>query len=206
LTEAANREAFAEALDAYVPENHVLILNPSARCRASLDRGGEIVFTGVLVTGGNATAQLERRLLLGRRIAEHRRIRVVPRYRGNRIAPRSLIRCVGFYDQIDFELIKLRAAFSGTWYWAQWGFHFDDPSERTRVQEHAQEIIDLFGGGLDAKSLTHPIQFARLGEPAVLTFDALADVLPTVGTRTRASHMTMGLGCMIPCRSAESSC
>ena len=44
--------------------------------------------------------------------------------------------------------------------------------------EHAQEIIDAFGGGLDAGTLTHPIQFARLGEPATLTFDELCDAFP----------------------------
>jgi hypothetical protein len=89
LTDGRNRACFAEVLDAYVPENHKLILNPSDRCRASLDRGGLIEFTGVLVSGGNATAEVERRLFLERRYADHRRIRVVPRFRGNRIAPRS---------------------------------------------------------------------------------------------------------------------
>src|SRR6266508_3484151 len=118
LIEGEGRRAFSEVLNAYVPENHSLVLNPSGRCRATLDRGGEIVFTGFLVTGGIVTAQLERRLLLARRIAEHIRIRVVPRFRGNRIAPRSLARCVGLCDQLEFECIKLRAAFSGAWYWA----------------------------------------------------------------------------------------
>jgi hypothetical protein len=47
-----------------------------------------------------------------------------------------------------------------------------------RVQDHAQEIIDVLGGGLDATTLKHPLQFARLGEPSVISFDALADALP----------------------------
>jgi hypothetical protein len=178
LTEAENRGAFAEVLDAYVPENHRLVLNPSARCRATLERGGEIVFTGFLETGGNVTAELERRLSLGRRTAEHRRFRVVPRYRGNRIAPRSLIRSVALYDQLQFEHVRLRAAFSGTWYWAQWGFHFEDSRELGKVQDHAQRIIDACGGGLDATTLKHPVQFYRLGEPAAITFDELVDALP----------------------------
>jgi hypothetical protein len=185
LTDGENREAFADVLDAFVPENHRLIFDPSARCRATLDCGGEIVFTGVLVSGGNATAELERRLYLGRREADHRRIRVVPSFRGNRIAPRSLIRCVGLYDLLRFERVRLRACFSGTWYWAQWGFHFEDKRELEHVQEHAQTIIDAFGGGQEATSLTHPSQFYRLGEseerpgdPVKITFDELCDALP----------------------------
>ncbi len=178
LTDGANRRAFAEVLDAYAPENYSLVLNPAQRCRATLDQDGEIAFWGNLVTGGNIVAELERRLFLGRRFAEHRRIRVVPSYRGNRIAPRCLIRSVELYDQLRFELIKLRAAYSGSWYWAQWGFHFENPDELARLQEHAQELIDIFGGGLDATTLTHPVQFFRLGEPATITFDELADALP----------------------------
>lgn len=178
LIDGQNRAAFAEVLDAYVPENHALVLQPASRCYATLDRGGEIVFTGYLVTGGNITAELERRLYLGQRVAHHYRFRVVPRFRGNRIAPRSLVRSIGLYDALSFEHVTLRAAFSGTWYWAQWGFHFADADEQARVQAHAQELIDIFGGGLDATTLTHPVQFARLGEPTAITFDQLADELP----------------------------
>jgi hypothetical protein len=185
LTDRDNRNAFAEVLDAFVPENHSLLLNPSERCRATLDNGGEIVFTGYLVSGGNVTAEMERRLYLGRQVAEHRRIRVVPRFRGNRIAPRSLIKCVPMYDDLRFERVRLRACFSGTWYWAQWGFHFEDRRELEHIQEHTQQIIDAFGGGLDASTLTHPVQFYRLGEsedrpgdPVLITFDQLGDALP----------------------------
>src|SRR5258708_3877163 len=85
LTDSANRFAFADILDGFVPENHTLVLNPSASCRASQEYGGLIEFTGSLVTGGNATAELGRRIFLERGYADHRRIRVVPRYRGNRI-------------------------------------------------------------------------------------------------------------------------
>jgi GNAT superfamily N-acetyltransferase len=178
LTEPVLRSAFSEVMDAYAPENHELVLDPSSRCLATLERGGEIDFTGILVTGGTVTAELERCLHLGRRFAEHRRLRVLPKYRGNRIGPRCLIQSVKLYDELGFEHVHLRAAFSGTWYWALWGFHFESRSEMERVQAHAQEIIDAFGGGLDATSLTHPIQFARLGEPTTLTFDELCDALP----------------------------
>jgi hypothetical protein len=79
----------------------------------------------------------------------------------------------------------VRACFSGTWYWAQWGFHFDDPKELLRVQEHTQRIVDAFGGGIDVGAFSHPHQFFRLGEteerPGVaplITFDQLCDALP----------------------------
>jgi hypothetical protein len=202
LTDGENREAFADVLDAFVPENHRLILNPASRCRATLDMGGEIVFSGFLVTGGNVTADLERRLYLERRFADHRRIRVVPRFRGNRIAPRSLIRSVSLYDQLRFEYVRLRAAFSETWYWAQWGFHFEDKREMVRAQEHAQRIIDAFGGGEDASKLTHPSQFYRLGEleerpgePILITFDQLADALPHCREAYEQMAYDMGLAC-----------
>src|SRR5262249_54180606 len=90
----------------------------------------------------------------------------------------SLIRSVGLYEQLKFEYVTLRAAHSGTWYWALWGFHFVDENEQLRMQNHAQEIIDAFGGGEDATTLTHPVQFARLGEPTVITFDQLCDAFP----------------------------
>jgi hypothetical protein len=178
LTEPGYRGAFAEVLDAYVPANYELFLQPASRCRATLARGGEIEFTGLLVTGGNVTAELARRIHLGGRSAEHHRFRVIPRYRGNRIAPRSLIGAVRLYQSLDFQYVRLRACFSGTWYWAQWGFHFEDPYEMAAMQSHAQEIIDVFGGGLDATTLTHPVQFLRLGEPTAITFDQLCDALP----------------------------
>jgi hypothetical protein len=54
LTDHENREAFSDVLGAFVPDNHALVLNPSERCRATLDRGGEIVFTGFLETGGTS--------------------------------------------------------------------------------------------------------------------------------------------------------
>ena len=96
----------------------------------------------------------------------------------SRIAPRSLIRSVELYSALGFEYVHLRAAFSGSWYWAQWGFHYEDPGELKTIQSHAQEIIDVFGGGLDAETLTHPLQFVRLGEPTEITFDELCDALP----------------------------
>jgi hypothetical protein len=88
-------------------------------------------------------------------------IRVVPRFRGNRIAPRCLIRSVALYDALQFEFVRVRAVFSGTWYWALWGFHFEDAVELTRIQDHAQEIIEACGGGVNATGFSHPIQFAR---------------------------------------------
>jgi hypothetical protein len=88
------------------------------------------------------------------------------------------MRSVALYDQLGFEYIRLRAAFSGTWYWAQWGFHFEDAAELAKIQHHTQEIIDALGGGLDASSLTHPVQFYRLGDPTEITFEELADALP----------------------------
>jgi GNAT superfamily N-acetyltransferase len=178
LTERANRLAFADILDAFVPENFELVLNPAQRCEATNHGGGIIEFTGLLVTGGTQVAELERRILLGPNRAEHRRIRVIPRYRGNRIAPRSLIRCISMYEKVGIEQVRVRACWSGTWFWALWGFHFADPSERERVRNHAQGIVDAFGGGLDAGTLEHPLQFARLGEPETITFDELADQFP----------------------------
>lgn len=179
LTDHENRQAFSEVLDAYCPtDDYSLVLNPSQRCRAARDNGGEIVFWGSLVTGGNIVADLERRLFLRMRFADHRRIRVPAAFRGNRIAPRCLIRSVGLYDQLTFKCIKLRAAYSGSWFWARWGFHFEDRNELLRIQDHAQRLIDAFGGGLDARSLVHPVQFVRLGEPATISFDELCDALP----------------------------
>jgi hypothetical protein len=199
ITTARNRDAFSEVLDAYVPENHRLVFNPSQPCRASLAGGGEIVFTGLLVTGDTATAELERRIFLGRRVAEHRRFRVAPRFRGNRIAPRSLIRSMALYDQLGTEHVLLRAAWSGTWYWAQWGFHFGNPEELAKVQAHAQELIDIFGGGLDAFTLTHPSQFYRLGEPVRITFDQLGDALPHRRDAYEEIAYDNGIGLHDPC-------
>jgi hypothetical protein len=179
LLNAENRAAFAEVFDAYLPETHRLVLLATQPCRATRNASGaEVVFTGYLVSGENITAELERRLDLIRRVAHHRRFRVLAPFRGNGIAPRSLVRCVELYDSLGFTQIKLRAAHSGTWYWAQWGFHFDDQNELARVQDHAQAIIDAFGSGLDASTLTHPVQFALLGESSVLSFDELADAFP----------------------------
>jgi hypothetical protein len=56
--------------------------------------------------------------------------------------------------------VRVRAVFSGTWYWALWGFHFEDAVELTRIQDHAQEIIEACGGGVNATGFSHPIQFA----------------------------------------------
>jgi hypothetical protein len=179
LIDRQNRAAFSEVLDAYAPENHRLVLPAAEDCRARrANNEADIRFTGVLISGEILTAELDRHLDLGRRIAHHRRFRVAAAYRGNRIAPRSLIRSVALYEALGFKQIKLRAAFSGTWYWASWGFRFEVPSELARVQDHAQTIIDAFGGDLDATTLTHPIQFVRLGEPITITFDALCDALP----------------------------
>lgn len=185
LVEPENRDAFSDVLGEFAPGGYGLLLNPSDYSRATDERGGYIRFSGYLVTGGVAAAELERRLYLGERYADHRRIRVAPRFRGNRIAPRSLIRCVRLYDALGIEHVVVRACFSGTWYWAQWGFRFSDDADLARMQEHTQRIIEGFGGGVDASLLTHPQQFLTLGEPedkpgepAMITFDQLCDAVP----------------------------
>lgn len=178
LTDEENRIIFSDVLDAFVPDGHRLLMSSADVCRATIEGGGEIRFTGLLVSGTNVTAQLQRHIYLGRRFAYHGLIRVVPRFRGNRIAPRSLVKSVGLYDRLELEFIRLRAAYSGSWFWALWGFRFEDANELARIRSHAQEIIDVLNGGVSAASFTRPIQFARLGEPAAITFDQLADLFP----------------------------
>jgi len=184
LHEAQNREAFMEVVDCYAPDTKFaadrfrVVLNPNEACAATLDEGGLIRVSGFLVTGASVTASFQRDLFLDQKVAHHRSFRVVPRYRGNQIAPRSLRRCVGLYDQLGIQRIRLRACYSGSWYWAQWGFHFERRQELERIQEHAQRIVDKFGGGLDVGDFTHPSQFFYLGEGAKITFRQLIDALP----------------------------
>lgn len=173
-----NREAFADVLDAYSPDGYQLVLvDGDRRCHAFHTEGGWIEFCGRLCSDGDQVAHLERTIHFGRNYASHHSLEVVHRFRGNRIGPRCFIGSVDLYDRLSISEIIVRAAKSGTWYWAQFGFHFMHDYELEAVRNHAQFFIDAFGGGLDAWSLEHPQQFLRLGEfdGAVVTFDQVCE-------------------------------
>jgi hypothetical protein len=180
LTDQPNREAFSDVLQAFVPNGFGLVLVPSHGydCEANLDAGGKISFCGLLTSGDAAVAELARTLWLGHGVAQHHRLTVVPRYRGNRIAPRSLVKCVEIYDALRLKEVHLRAALSGSWYWAQWGFRFRDLDDLIRLQRHTQEIVDAFGADLDVSGFTHPQQFFFLGDETPISFSDLIDAFP----------------------------
>lgn len=180
LTDARNRDAFADVLDAYVPEGLGLVLVPSTfiDCVADNEAGGKISFRGLLTSGQAAVATVERTIWLAREFAQHHGFTVVPRYRGNKIAPRSLIKCVELYDALGVKEIYLRAAQSGSWYWAQWGFHLIDRNDLIRLIRHTQSIVDAFGADLDVSTFVHPEQFYRLGHGSDITFDELVSAFP----------------------------
>jgi hypothetical protein len=180
LTEQENRDAFSDVLDAYVPDGFGLVLVPSTfrDCVADMTDGGKITFHGLLTSEQAAVATIERTLWLGRRYVEHHGLTVVPRYRANRIAPRSLVKCVGMYDHLGITDIHLRAAKSGSWYWAQWGFHFADREDLIRLAKHTQNIVEAFGADIDVSTFVHPQQFFYLGHPAEIRFHDLIDAFP----------------------------
>lgn len=180
LTEGPNREAFDDVLQAFVPDGFGLVLVPSTfvDCVADMEAGGKISFRGLLTSDKAAVATVERTVWLARGFAQHHGFTVVPRYRGNRIAPRSLIKCVELYDAASVSEIYLRASRSGSWYWAQWGFHFADVNDLIRVIRHTQSIVDAFGADLDVSTFVHPEQFFRLGHGTDVTFDNLIDAFP----------------------------
>ena len=74
--------------------------------------------------------------------------------------------------------IYLRAAHSGSWYWAQWGFHFVTANDLIRVIRHTQSIVDAFGADLDVSTLVHPRQFFTLGDGTEITIDDLVEAFP----------------------------
>jgi GNAT superfamily N-acetyltransferase len=180
LTVQDNRNAFSDVIDAYVPDGFGLVLVPSnfVECIADLEAGGRITFRGLLTSDQAAVAEVSRTIWVDRGFAQHHGFTVVPRYRGNRIAPRSLIKCISMYDALGVNEIYLRAAHSGSWYWAQWGFHFNDRNEVVRLVRHTQEIVDAFGADLDVSGFVHPEQFFRLGHPAEVTFYDLVEAFP----------------------------
>lgn len=174
LTRGENRAAFAEIIDAYVPDGFDFYLAPLRgfdEPRADLQAGGRIAFSGFLTSEGAAVAELARVIWLRHRYANHCHLKVTARYRGNRIAPRTLIKCVGLYDRLGFEQIRLRAAYSGSWYWAQWGFNFANVDDLVRLQRHTQRIVDAFGAELDVSGFIRPTQFFYLGHGTAVTLD-----------------------------------
>lgn len=185
LTVGANREAFEDILAEFVPDGFELVLVPSTfvDCVADMEAGGKITFRGLLTSEGAAVATVERTLWIARGFAQHHGFTVVPRYRSNKIAPRSLVRSVGLYDRLGIEEIYLRAAHSGSWYWAQWGFHFTDRAELIRLIRHTQSIVDAFGADLDVSTFVHPEQFFHLGHGTGITFD---DLIAAFGDREDA--------------------
>jgi GNAT superfamily N-acetyltransferase len=180
LTVGANREAFGDVLEAFVPDGFGLVLVPSTNvdCVADMEAGGKITFRGLLPSDQAAVATVERTVWVARGFTQHHGLTVVPRYRGNRIAPRCFVKSVALYDRIGIKEIYVRAAHSGSWYWAQWGFHFTDRSEIIRMIRHTQSIVDAFGAGLDVSTFVHPQQFFHLGHGTEITFDDLIAAFP----------------------------
>lgn len=180
LADHDNREAFSDVLAAFVPDGFALALVPSGPrgCMCNLEEGGKISFYGLLISEGNVVAEIERTIWLSLGRTHHHNFRVVPKYRGNRIAPRSLIGSVKLYDALPIREIHLRAAFSGSWYWAQWGFHFADVDDLVRMHRHTQTIVNAFGGDLDVSTFTHPEQFFQLGYPTTVSFREMIEAMP----------------------------
>lgn len=180
LVDHDNREAFSDVLGAFVPAGFQLVFVPSGPrgCICSLEEGGKISFHGLLISEGNAVAEIERTIWLSLGRVHHHNLRVVAKYRGNRIAPRSLIGSVKLYDALAIREIHLRASFSGSWYWAQWGFHFADVDDLVRMQRHTQAIVNACGGDLDVSTFTHPEQFFRLGHPTTVSFAEMIEAMP----------------------------
>jgi GNAT superfamily N-acetyltransferase len=186
LTERQNSAAFEEVIAAYAPNNrYTVALHRYEPCHATASDGGEILFSGWIVTDNTPVAEIKRTLRLGRGVAEHRHLRVHPAFRGNLIAPKCLANSVALYDELGIACIRLRACYSGTWYWARCGFDFGDKAELDRVRNHAQQIVDAFGGGLDVSPFTRAQQFLRLGEPTEITFHQLVDAMPQRGDAYR---------------------
>ena len=179
LNVPANRQAFDDVIDAYAPNDRYQVeLSKFDRCVATEQQGGLINFVAWLVTGGEPIAEIKRVLNLNRGYAYHSSLRVHPPYRGNRVAVGSLASSVELYDRLGFSAVRLRACYSGTWYWARFGFEFEDPQEVSAIRRHAQQVVNAFGGGLDVSTFTHPQQFLYLGHPSVISFGELVDAMP----------------------------
>jgi hypothetical protein len=179
LTVPANQEAFAEVLDAYVPEGYELRLNSNRPCRAADQCGGMIEFSGRLLWNGEAVARLERAIYLARQYAEHRLFERTRSHRGHQLSLRSLLSSVALYDEIEIRQIRLRATLStGKWYWATLGFDFWDEESRADVQQWTQRVLDALEQPIRASELKHPLTIALLGDDERITFAALTEALP----------------------------
>jgi hypothetical protein len=106
--------------------------------------------------------QLVRHLDLAQGVAEHERVELEPRLRGEHRSVQALHRSIALYRELGIEDIYLNATEGGSYLWARCGFDFAHPDAREEVVEAASELLELLGFDLDLDWIEHSWDFFRI--------------------------------------------
>ena len=194
LTTPENFAAFQEVWDGFTVPGLVL-RPPPGKSRASAADGGTILIQALLVARGTVFGLIQRRLLLGPRLANHQVLYIHPAFRGHGINLALLERSFDFYDELELDAVYLQAAMAtGRWHWARVGFDFVRAEDRNAVRDWALEVVRATGvRGLRVDRYTSANQFAFMGGNRKLSLGAIAQAMPSHATRINEVAQGNGL-------------
>jgi len=149
-------------------------------CWADLEDGGTIVVKAIIDLDGSPIGIIQRRLALGRKIAVHELLYLVPSARGMGLTVALLLGSFSFYDELGLGEVQLEAAMeTGRWYWARVGFEFIRDEDARLVREWAVEVVDATAiRGLRVDRYTAAGQFARMGGRRKIALGRIAKAIP----------------------------
>jgi GNAT superfamily N-acetyltransferase len=181
---AEHIDAFPEIRKAFTIPFAELGLADHGGCEATLEDGGRIRLIGFIyvdVDGRiNPIAEFKREIHIEEGFAEHKWLKVEPRFRGLGVSSALLLRTFAFYRELGIASVELEAGMqTGTWHWARVGFEFMLPEQRERVRGWAQtvvEALDLTEPRLE--EMSEATQFARMRGSRNVTLGEIAEAFP----------------------------
>jgi hypothetical protein len=176
----SNCDLFAEVWEGLsIPRIH---LEPvEEECWAAPEDGGTIVIKALIQLDGQSIGIIQRRLVLGRRIALHELLFLGQTVRGQGVSVALLLASFVLYDRLELREVQLQAAMeTGRWYWARVGFEFIRDTDARLVRDWATEVVEATEvRGLRIDRYTAAGQFARMGGRRKLALSQIAEAIPS---------------------------
>lgn len=178
----SNRDLFREVWEGLsIPRIH---LKPvEGECWTAPIDGGTVVAKALIQLEGQPIGIIQRRLVLGRRIALHELLFLGPSVRGQGLSIAFLLASFTLYDELGLREVQLQAAMeTGRWYWARVGFEFIRDEDARLVRDWAAEVLEATEiRGLRIDRYTAAGQFARMGGRRKLSLARIAEAMPSKG-------------------------
>lgn len=163
------------------------------QCELSVEDGGTLKLVGYIYVkvGGRIhhIAEFWRELKLDEKLAEHKWMKVEPKYRGLGVSSALLLRSFEFYKELGLTRVELEASMqTGRWHWARVGFEFTEPKQRDEIRQWAREVTEALDvSEPKLEKISAATQFARMQGSRRITLREIAAAIPTKAERAETA-------------------